>query len=721
MRSNPGYLKRFFLAFVILLLTTFTFCFSQSDSLIGTRTLSDRTFHPLNTLACTGSLGDPIVNFTFGSGNNYGPALPSSVISMQYLASSCPNDGQYTITNFTSNCFNNSWHTVTDHTGDANGYFMLVNASYDPSVFYVQQVDGLCSGTTYEFSAWIVNVMNRAAILPDITFTIEKTDGSVLQTYNTGNIQGTSSPVWKQYGMFFTTPLGVSSVVIRMKNNAPGGIGNDVGLDDIAFRPAGPSTAISASIPGDSINVCSSSISLTSTIETCYLSNEYQWQASFNNGNWVNIPGANTTSYAVTAQPPGKYKYRLLVSSAGNIQVSNCRVSSNVITVVVVPPAIVRNVNAMICEGQTYTLPSGIKLSVAGNYSDTVRYAFGCDSLITHLQLAVQSPVFVNSNAAICQGETFTLPTGKIVSSAGVYRDTVRYKTTGCDSLIRAINVSIRPLTVRDSFVVICKGDVITLPWGQTVSNPGVYSDTTKYIAGCDSLIERVSVHVTVPVSQTIERFICPLETYTLPSGKIVNTPGFYNDTLRTGTGCDSIISFLTLHPAPPPTIQLSKSNDVNCILGVTKLNATGGIKYVWSPAETLNNPFVANPLASPATTTTYKVAVTSVLGCVGEDSITVNVSASSKNAIQLPNAFTPNGDGLNDCFGVRFLGQITNLKLSIYDRWGNRVFYTNNPSQCWNGRYGGKESATGVYIYQVSATTGCGDIVRKGTVTLIR
>jgi gliding motility-associated-like protein len=375
----------------------------------------------------------------------------------------------------------------------------------------------------------------------------------------------------------------------------------------------------------------------------------------------------------------------------------------------------------VICSGQSYTLPSGNTVSNAGNYSDTVRYAFGCDSLITHLQLAVQSPVFINDAVAICQGESYTLPTGKMVSSAGIYRDTVKYKGTGCDSLIREINLSIKPLIVQDSFVVICKGDVITLPWGQTVFNAGIYSDTTKYIAGCDSLIKNVHVHVTVPVSQVIEKSICPLETYTLPSGRIVATPGFYHDTLRTAIGCDSIISFLTLNPAPPPTIQLAKSNDVNCILGVSKLNASGGVKYVWSPVETLNNPFVSNPVASPATTTTYRVTVTSALGCIGEDSITVNVSAALKDDIQIPNAFTPNSDGLNDCFGVRFLGQISNLKFSVYDRWGNRVFYTNNPSQCWDGNYKGKAAATGVFIYYVTATTMCGDIVRQGTVTLIR
>jgi gliding motility-associated-like protein len=128
------------------------------------------------------------------------------------------------------------------------------------------------------------------------------------------------------------------------------------------------------------------------------------------------------------------------------------------------------------------------------------------------------------------------------------------------------------------------------------------------------------------------------------------------------------------------------------------------------------------NPVASPATTTVYHVVVTTKLGCFGEDSIAVNVSADiAKNGIQIPNAFTPNGDGLNDCFGVKFLGSISNLKLSVYDRWGNRVFYTTNPNQCWDGRYKDRDLGSGIFIYHVSATTLCGNVEKKGTVTLIR
>src|SRR5258705_1286506 len=88
----------------------------------------------INAQLCTGSLGDPVVNVTFGSGGaNSGYTATNAYI---YTNSSCPDDGYYTITNSTSNCFGNTWHTVSsDHTG--NGAFMLVNATFTPGDFLV--------------------------------------------------------------------------------------------------------------------------------------------------------------------------------------------------------------------------------------------------------------------------------------------------------------------------------------------------------------------------------------------------------------------------------------------------------------------------------------------------------------------------------------------------------------------------------------------------------
>ena len=107
---------------------------------------------------CNGSLGTPILNETFGSGTSqFGPPLPGGVTTMQYIANACPEDGYYSIVNYTTGCFG-EWYTTTDHTGDPNGYFMLIDANFQPSDFFVQTVNGLCGGTTYLFSSWIINM-----------------------------------------------------------------------------------------------------------------------------------------------------------------------------------------------------------------------------------------------------------------------------------------------------------------------------------------------------------------------------------------------------------------------------------------------------------------------------------------------------------------------------------------------------------------------------------
>jgi gliding motility-associated-like protein len=86
-----------------------------------------------------------------------------------------------------------------------------------------------------------------------------------------------------------------------------------------------------------------------------------------------------------------------------------------------------------------------------------------------------------------------------------------------------------------------------------------------------------------------------------------------------------------------------------------------------------------------------------------------------------MPSAFTPNGDGINDCFGVKKWGNTSQLQLDIYNRFGVRIFSGNDSNPCWNGTYKGITQAPGTYVYQVVATTNCGEVYRKGTVVLIR
>ena len=312
---------------------------------------------------CTGSLGDPVVNITFGNGGNAGLGITPP--GYTYTSSSCPDDGYYTIASSTSGCFNNSWHTVTaDHTG--NGAFLLVNASYQPADFFVTTVTGLCPNTTYEFSAWILNVLlSFTGIQPNLTFNIETPSGTNIKTFNTGNISVSSLPVWKQYGFYFTTAAGNPDVVLRITNNAPGGIGNDLALDDITFRPCGPLLNSVINGNGNKVDVCSydqADYFFSSTISPGFLSPVFQWQVSTDSGTtWKDIPGAYNFTYQRKPTAAGNYFYRQTVAESGNAGIASCRTGSNLLNINVHPrPAVHAGPDRFMINGGHITMAATI-------------------------------------------------------------------------------------------------------------------------------------------------------------------------------------------------------------------------------------------------------------------------------------------------------------------------------------------------------------------------
>lgn len=177
-----------------------------------------------------------------------------------------------------------------------------------------------------------------------------------------------------------------------------------------------------------------------------------------------------------------------------------------------------------------------------------------------------------------------------------------------------------------------------------------------------------------------------------------------------------------TINVLDPPTITASRSNDIDCTVPFSNLFATGAVQYEWAPAESLDNPNVRNPRAQPLSTTIYTVKGTDQSGCTGTDTVQVNVDRSNLSSYLMPNAFTPNGDGINDCFGIQYWGSVTKIEFSIYNRWGERVFYSTDPTACWNGMYKGVYQDAGVFVYMIRASTVCSDdVFRKGTFVLIR
>ena len=157
-------------------------------------------------------------------------------------------------------------------------------------------------------------------------------------------------------------------------------------------------------------------------------------------------------------------------------------------------------------------------------------------------------------------------------------------------------------------------------------------------------------------------------------------------------------------------------------MLGTAKLRATGASQFNWINHPSLSTSNASAVGATACSTTTYHVKATSSKGCVAEDSIEVKlIKGNIDNGYLMPSAFTPNGDGKNDCFGVKSWGAVTNFTFSVFDRFGTILFTTTDPANCWDGTYKSYKMGSGTFVYQVKATTNCGPVFRKGTVVLIR
>ena len=380
-----------------------------------------------------------------------------------------------------------------------------------------------------------------------------------------------------------------------------------------------------------------------------------------------------------------------------------------------------QNFSGTFCTGSNYTLPWGVVVNATGVYHDTLHYTTGCDSVRRTVTVTEQTYQTLETYDTICVGQTFTLPWGVVVNATGVYRDTLHY-TTGCDSVRRTVYLKVQSYIVKVKYDTICTGHTYLLPWGVYTNLSGTYMDTLHYTTGCDSVRRYVFLTVLPPKYENTDASICDYENYLLPWGVSVNQAGTYIDTVVTPAGCDSVVRTYNITVKPSPQITLSKFNDINCIIGTSRLLASGASLYQWSPSSSLNNAGIANPIAAPTVTTLYHVQATGINGCVSNDSIRVVVLFDhSEDAYPVPSAFTPNKDGTNDCFGVSYWGRLNEFSMSIYNRWSEKVFFTTDINKCWDGKYKGMNAEMGTYVYVIEGKGSCGKIFKKGTVVLIR
>ncbi|MCC5922697.1 MAG: gliding motility-associated C-terminal domain-containing protein [Crocinitomicaceae bacterium] len=202
-------------------------------------------------------------------------------------------------------------------------------------------------------------------------------------------------------------------------------------------------------------------------------------------------------------------------------------------------------------------------------------------------------------------------------------------------------------------------------------------------------------------------------------------TPGTYAVQIEDANGCIILVNetinttgFIPIEVVPQTaTINAGDNVNLEVIIG-------GGItdaNVIWSPTAGLSCTACVNPIAGPSETTTYFVTVTTDDGCVSSDSLIVFVNQPCDDLF-VPNIFSPNGDGNNDFLCV-YGSCIESFNFSIFNRWGEKVFESGDPSDCWDGTFRNKALNSGVFAYKlvVRILGESENRVESGNITLVR
>jgi gliding motility-associated-like protein len=436
---------------------------------------------------CNGNSGDPIFTENFEIGNVPGPALAPGITTYNFTTGA-PNDGDYTISNRT-NFFD--WHNVQDHTpNDIDGKSLIVNADFTAGEFYRRTVSGLCENTSYEFSAWLINLLpttacGGAGIPINVRFQIwDATDTSLLASGDTGQIPNRATPLWERYGLVFQTVSNQTSVILKMLNNEVGGCGNDLAIDDIVFRTCGDFIEINDSQNANNIEACAVngavSTILTATPDfSIYSSHAYQWQESLDGINWTDIFGETNQTYNTPSLTSTTY-YRVKVAEdAINLANPLCSSVSEIFDILIIAqpsnPVSDGDVEACINDPKliTVTVPAAILVDWYG------------------------TPI---GSARLQENSTSYIPT-----TAGTYYAEARSVLGNCPSSGRtAVNIQFIDLpVVTDEELTFCKNQTIELSanlqnvtylWNTgeiteniNVSTEGIYTVKVTNSANCSS------------------------------------------------------------------------------------------------------------------------------------------------------------------------------------------------------------------------------------------
>lgn len=290
----------------------------------------------------------------------------------------------------------------------------------------------------------------------------------------------------------------------------------------------------------------------------------------------------------------------------------------------------------------------------------------------------------------------------------------------------------------------ICEGQSFIL---QSTSNNGVQGNWTPLLNSTNTTTytftpnsnqcanpTTMTVVVNTPAAPTFSQIspICEGQSFTLPLTSNNGVTGSWSPALNTTSttsytftpnlGFCATSTDLTVQVNPAPAVNVLPSNPSISLGGSIQLSANGANTYSWSNASTLSCAACPNPIANPISTTTYVLTGTTANGCSDTASVTVIVVGEC-NEVFIPTRFSPNNNGpsANNVFRV-FGNCIQTMKISVYDRWGERVFESINQSETWDGTFKGKPLNSGAYVYTFSASLLNGiQVNTSGSIEIVR
>lgn len=376
----------------------------------------------------------------------------------------------------------------------------------------------------------------------------------------------------------------------------------------------------------------------------------------------------------------------------------SCPVTDEV--AVTVKPDVASTINASVCQGGSYVV-GGQTFSTLGQHQVTVQATNGCDSIIT-LNLTVNPILSQTINETICQGGSYVF-FGQTLSNPGVYSQTVQ-SAAGCDSIVN-LNLIMNPVFSSTQNVAICPGESHSF-FGQPFTNAGNYSQSLQTASGCDSTVY-LNLTIKPTTSSAITHAMCQGLSYNF-NGQSISTAGSYSATLIGSNGCDSVVNLVMTIYSIPEAPSLINNSPLDCpedLLNLAAAPVANG-NFTWSGPNnfvSLSQDTIFSAL--PLNMGIYTATVT-VNGCISQ---TAYIPVTITNIFNFedflfPNIITPDGDGINDKLDIQsYFFTCYEFELFIYNRWGNLVFAHKFNEDPFEGKTAdGNELSDGIYFYKL-------------------